>query len=121
VLCADSVARLSGWGSLIDVLYLDSHDTNLPGHAEHGLAEISAAEHALHDRSLVVFDDTIRAGDGWLGKGRLAVPYLLGRGWQVLASGYQVVLGQCGGGTPILPAMSDQQDRSPAATAPTGT
>jgi hypothetical protein len=75
----------------IDVLYLDSLDVEDPRHAEHGLAEIKAAEPKLSPRSIVVFDDTVWDGS-WVGIGALGVPYLLARGWNILASGYQAVL-----------------------------
>lgn len=101
VTCSDSVAALAGLSGPVDVLYLDSHDADLPGHAEHALAEIQAALPALHERSLIAFDDTIHADNWhtvragtWLGKGRLAVPWLLERGWRILAEGYQQVLGR---------------------------
>ena len=88
---SDSVARLGTHSESIDVLYLDSHDADLPGHAEHGLAEIIAAEKCLHERSVVVYDDTTWS-NGWGGKGALGVPYLLNHGWQIATAGYQTCL-----------------------------
>ncbi|MEA2735065.1 MAG: hypothetical protein QOE14_1516, partial [Humisphaera sp.] len=38
-----------------------------------------------------MFDDTVW-NRGWNGKGELAVPYLLSRGWKLRGSGYQVIL-----------------------------
>ena len=87
----DSIAWLCRNDEVIDVLYLDSLDIEDACHGEHALAEIQAAGATLSEESLVVFDDTWWAGD-WLGKGTLAVPYLLERGWKVLSAGYQVVL-----------------------------
>ena len=89
--CSDSVAWLARTQQPIDVLYLDSLDVEDPRHAEHGLAEIKAAEPKLSPRSIVVFDDTVWDGS-WVGIGALGVPYLLARGWNILASGYQAVL-----------------------------
>lgn len=93
--CSDSVLWLEGCEEGIDLLYLDSWDADVPGHAEHGLAEIKAAYNKLHNNSIVVYDDTIW-NQGWKGKGALGVPFLLDQGWKIIASGYQVVLGsQC--------------------------
>lgn len=87
----ESVSWLKSRCEPIDVLYLDSWDADVPGHAEHGLFEIKAAVPTLHATSIVVYDDTTY-NNGWKGKGSLGVPYLLERGWQVVMSGYQVIL-----------------------------
>ncbi len=89
---SDSVAWLKGSDEGIDVLYLDSLDTDQPGCAEHGLAEIRAALPRLDTRSVVVFDDTPKGSDGYKGKGALAVPWMLANGWRMACSGYQCVL-----------------------------
>lgn len=88
----DSVAFLKQFAGPIDVLYLDSLDTTEPNHAEHALKESKVAEHKLHAKSLIVFDDTPWNAGAFVGKGATAVPYLLERGWKVLYAGYQVVL-----------------------------
>lgn len=88
----DSVAYLRA-AQRADVVYLDSLDTYMPGTAEHGLAEAEAAERLLGPGGLIAFDDTPPVPGGWDGKGRLAVPWLLGRGWRVVpASDYVTVL-----------------------------
>lgn len=89
--CSDSVAWLTQAQQPIDILYLDSLDIEAPDHAEHGFAEIKAAEPKLSERAIVVYDDTPWDG-GWVGKGALGVPYMLGKGWEVMAAGYQAVL-----------------------------
>jgi hypothetical protein len=89
--CSDSVIWLRQTQRPIDILYLDSLDVEAPHHAEHGLAEIKAAETKLSEHAIVLYDDTLWDG-GWVGKGALGVPYLLGRGWKVMAAGYQTVL-----------------------------
>jgi hypothetical protein len=89
---ADSVGWLGTAGGPIDLLYLDSLDTDQARCAEHGLAEIEAAYPRLRSRSLVVCDDTVYRGNAFHGKGALAVPWLMGRGWRVLYSGHQTVL-----------------------------
>lgn len=88
---ADSVSWLRQAPHDIDMLYIDSLDVDDPAHAQHGLAEIKAAEPRLSPRALVAFDDTSWDG-GWSGKGALGVPYLLDRGWKLKTAGYQVVL-----------------------------
>lgn len=88
----DSVPFLAQFPETIDVLYLDSLDTTEPGHADHAQREIEAALPRLHDRSLVVFDDTPWQGGNFIGKGAKAVPWLLQHGWKILYAGYQVVL-----------------------------
>lgn len=88
---SDSVAWLAGSPDPIDVLYLDSLDADSPGHAEHCLAEVKAAESRLHAASILAIDDTVWSG-GWKGKGAAAIPYLLANGWRIAASGYQVML-----------------------------
>jgi hypothetical protein len=91
VINSDSVAWLKNHQNKIDVLYLDSMDCEEPNHAEHGLEEIKAAEHCLHEESLVVYDDTAWK-KGWIGKGAKGVPYLLQNGWKIVSMGYQVIL-----------------------------
>ena len=88
----DSVDFLGRFPAPIDVLYLDSLDTTEPGHTEHALRELQAAWPRLHERSLVLFDDTPWQRGAWIGKGAQAVPWLIERGWRVLYGGYQVVL-----------------------------
>lgn len=89
---SDSVSFLRERSSPIDLLYLDSLDTTEPRHADHCLEEIKAAAPRLHDRSLVVIDDTPWQAGAWIGKGATAVPWLLEQGWRILYAGYQVVL-----------------------------
>jgi hypothetical protein len=88
---ADSVDWLRGTDERIDVLYLDSMDIEDPAHADHGLAEIQAAEPKLSWNAIVVYDDSPWEGK-WMGKGAKGIPYLLDRGWNILACGYQVLL-----------------------------
>lgn len=91
VVCADSVSWLTTTHETIDVLYLDSLDTDFPGHSDHALRETMAAEDKLSADALVVYDDSPWDG-GWAGKGAKAIPYLLERDWRVIGAGYQTVL-----------------------------
>jgi Methyltransferase domain/Glycosyltransferase family 9 (heptosyltransferase) len=94
VCVADSVAWLKGGSEPINLLYLDSLDTDQARCAEHGLAEIQAAYPRLRGRSLVTCDDTVYRGNAFHGKGALLVPWLLERGWRILYSGHQTILSQ---------------------------
>lgn len=96
VIESDSVAWLAGNRRTIDVLYLDSRDSDQPGSAAHGQLEIQAALGRLHDGSIVAFDDTCYANGGFIGSGALGVPWLLERGWQILHSGHQTILSREG-------------------------
>jgi hypothetical protein len=88
----DSVAFLQNRHEPIDVLYLDSLDTYESGHAEHALREAQAAMRCLHDDSLILIDDTEWLDQRFLGKGALAIPWLLENGWRMIFSGYQILL-----------------------------
>lgn len=88
----DSVEFLRNYAGPLDALYLDSLDACQPGHAEHALAETQAALPRLSDLSIVAYDDTPSDAGVFRGKGALAVPWLLARGFHVLYAGYQVVL-----------------------------
>lgn len=88
----DSVEFLKSFERTIDVLILDSMDTDMPNCAEHALAEIHAALPKLHEGSLICIDDTVFSRSVFHGNGRLAVPWLLARGWRISWSGYQTIL-----------------------------
>ena len=92
---SDSVAFLKNYykyNNKIDFLYLDSFDFDPknPWPSEnHHLKEIKAAYRYLHRKSIVMVDDTFgRRG----GKGRLVIKYLLGKGWKIAVSAYQLIL-----------------------------
>jgi ADP-heptose:LPS heptosyltransferase len=88
----DSVAYLGRFPSPIDVLYLDSCDTTVPGHADHALRELEAALPKLHDKSLILVDDTPWNAGAFVGKGARVVPWLTERGWKIIYGGYQVLM-----------------------------
>ena len=92
VVQADSVSYLRSFAEPIDVLYLDSLDTTEPNHAEHCLNELQAALPRLHEKSLIVIDDSPWNDGAWTGKGARAIPWLCENGWRVLYGGYQAVL-----------------------------
>ncbi len=90
--CDDSVRFLNNFKQPIDVLLLDSLDTEQPGSHQHALAETQAALKNLHQQSVIIFDDTVYRNRAFTGKGAQAVPYLLDHGWEIIYSGYQTIL-----------------------------
>lgn len=93
VICCKGSDGIKDYDSKIDVLYLDSLDTNSSGHQECNLEEFKEAESKLHDSSIVVIDDTPSLDKG---KGGLTVKYMLEKGYKMLYAGYQVVLSKRG-------------------------
>jgi hypothetical protein len=93
VVHADAPSWLASYqGPAIDALYLDSADTWCPDFASVCLAEAKAAVPHVAGDGVILIDDTPARGDGWQGKGELAVPWLVSQGWRVASSGYQVFL-----------------------------
>jgi hypothetical protein len=92
----DSVSFLADHRQVIDVLYLDSRDSDWPGSAEHAVRELEAAYPVLHEQSIVAIDDTCYQNGNFIGSGSLAVPWLLERGWILLHSGHQTMLSRTG-------------------------
>lgn len=88
----DSVAALSRLQTPVEFLYLDSYDFQpsdpMPS-AMHQLAEVGAALGHLAERAIILLDDW---HGGSAGKGSLAVPFLLSRGWRQIIDGYQAGL-----------------------------
>jgi hypothetical protein len=86
--------------SSIDLLFLDAWDVDISDCAEQHVRAYDAARPKLHDRSIVMIDDTdVGIVDGKLqpvqfpgGKGRLLVPYMLTQGWRVYSSGRCAVM-----------------------------
>jgi hypothetical protein len=91
VVCKDSVEFFRNLEQCVDVLILDSVDTDHPGAADHALNEMKTAYQQLHSGSVVVLDDTVYSHQKFVGKGSKAVPWLLDQGWRVLYSGYQTI------------------------------
>jgi Glycosyltransferase family 9 (heptosyltransferase) len=88
---SDSISFLVEFGRSIDVLVLDSMDTEIPGYQEHALNEIVTGMKWLHPQSIVMFDDTVYEKGKFVGKGALGVPWLLEQGWSIIHSGYQTI------------------------------
>lgn len=79
-------------GPPLALAYLDSHDMHLPGHAECCLEEARLVAPRLAPGGAVLVDDTWLDGGRWRGKGALAVPWLLSRGFRLEWHGYQALL-----------------------------
>jgi hypothetical protein len=95
----DGVEFLEAFNEPIDLLYLDAWDAFLPGSQENHLRAYMAARRNLHDRSLILIDDT-NLVDG--GKGRLVVPRAMEDGFNVIFAENQTLLGR-----PLLRAQAD--------------
>ncbi len=94
LITSDSITFLKGFNQSIDFLYLDSYDFDINNpipSQEHHLREIVAATPWLTPNSIVMIDDCDLP---YGGKGKLAIEYLLARGWKILVAGYQVILVQ---------------------------
>jgi hypothetical protein len=97
----DGILFLQARARPIDLLFLDAWDADLPESASKHLEAFVAAEKHLHERSLVLVDDTDceridgvlhLSNDGRKGKGALVIPYAESRGWRVAFSGRQTLL-----------------------------
>jgi len=101
---SDSRLWLANYNGKIDALYLDSADVDTPRYQEICLEEAQAAISKLSDNCPILIDDTTYSGGGkYKGKGGMAIPWLLDRGWKVALAGYQVLL---------VPASSASREES---------
>ncbi len=92
LICNDSVDFLANFNRKIDFLYLDSYDfeiNNPQPSQEHHLKEIQAAYPHLTNKSIIMIDDCDLPHGG---KGKLAIEFLLSKGWKIIANEYQVIL-----------------------------
>jgi len=91
----DSIKCLAAFEEPVDFLYLDSYDYDRRDTSvqiasqEHHLAEFKTIEPHLHQHSVVLIDDCDLPNGG---KGKLAIEYMLERGWEILMNEYQVLL-----------------------------
>lgn len=91
---SDSIKFLEDFQEKVDLLYLDSYDYSddvlvQKKSQEHHLKEFKVIESRLHDKSIVLIDDCDLPNGG---KGKLAIEYMLKKGWRVEANAYQVLL-----------------------------
>lgn len=91
---SDSLVFLENFKEEVDLLYLDSYDYSSDIEVqkksqEHHLLEFKAIENQLHANSIVLIDDCDLPNGG---KGKLAIEYMLQKGWKVVMNAYQVLL-----------------------------
>lgn len=86
----NSIEMLAKGYNMIDLLYLDSMDCPVSGDAstaqQHQLEELMQANHMLHDRSIVLLDDSAFANGG---KTFLSKQWLEDNGWICVLEMYQ--------------------------------
>jgi len=101
--CMDAIEYLKKCPIKIDLLYLDAWDVDLDDCAEKHLEAYEVGKHLLHDKSIVLIDDTdvvwfegefhpVFSKDAYAGKGELVVPAMIKDGWKVAFTGRQTML-----------------------------
>lgn len=90
----DSLNFLHKFEEPVDFLYLDSYDYSDDPEIQrksqqHHLEEFKRIEDRLGRNSLVLIDDCALPNGG---KGKLAIAYMLEKGWKIAHEGYQVLL-----------------------------
>lgn len=76
----------------VDVLYQGRLDSESLSSAQDYMEELESAYPKLHNRSLIAYADTHWQNDRSHGRGKLVIPWLLERGWQVLHAGRLIIL-----------------------------
>ena len=88
----DSAIFLHNFDKQIDFLYLDSYDFEisnpLPSQIHH-LKEIMAAYPYLSEQCIILIDDCDLP---YGGKGKFVIQFLEEEGWNIIESGYQVLI-----------------------------
>jgi hypothetical protein len=82
---SDSHDFLRNCSMIIDILYLDSLDGNMPKANEHQLIEAQLASINMNDNGLIILDDK---GS----KTELSIPFLKSKGWKIILENEQQVL-----------------------------
>ena len=77
LIVSDSLKFLRDFSETIDVLYLDSHDGNLPGANEHQLREAQLSIGKINSNGLIMLDDKGQ-------KTELSMPFLISEGWEII-------------------------------------
>jgi hypothetical protein len=76
----------------IDLFYADSADEGTPNFEEICLREVQLIQKNMRENSMILIDDTREKIGSLVGKGKLAVPWLVENGWKVLYNSYQQLL-----------------------------
>ena len=77
LIVSDSLKFLEEFGKTIDVLYLDSHDGNLPGANEHQQKEAKLSLCKMNPNGLIMLDDKGQ-------KTEMSIPFLISEGWKII-------------------------------------
>lgn len=98
----DGIKFLTDFKSKIDLLYLDAWDVGFAGYAEKHMEAFQVAEDKLSEKCVILIDDTDvdytpekgfhNDEESLGGKGKLLIPYLLQRGYELLFKGRQTCL-----------------------------
>jgi hypothetical protein len=97
----DGVGYLRNRTEMIDLLFLDFCDADLPQSPQLHLEAYEHAKKNLHENSLILIDDTDceligkelhYCDNGVGGKGKLLIPKAIEGGWKVVFSGRQTLL-----------------------------
>jgi hypothetical protein len=91
VIFTENEEWLSRRGECVDVLYYGSDLSPSPDQAERAMLETQQVEARLSEDAIIVYDSSPWQA-GWIGTGAKAIPYLIDRGWRVVAAGYQTLL-----------------------------
>lgn len=75
--------RIKKFGNAYEKNNVDIEKTNLLSQKTH-LTQAQSSLPKLSANGVVIFDDTPRSGDGFSGKGGLAVPWLVSQGFKIL-------------------------------------
>ena len=77
LIVSDSLKFIEEFSETIDVLYLDSHDGNLPGANEHQRKEAELSLCKMNSNGLIMLDDKGQ-------KTELSIPFLISEGWKII-------------------------------------
>lgn len=102
VICQDGIKFLQEFTGSISLLFLDAWDADLPESADRHLEAMAIALPKMAQHSLILIDDTdveydftnkcFNAPIGFGGKGKLAIPFALENGYDIVFQGRQTLL-----------------------------
>ncbi|MFW5794573.1 MAG: methyltransferase domain-containing protein [Bacillota bacterium] len=99
----DGLEFLNNFTKPIDLLFLDAWDVENTEYAEKHLEAYNVAKNNIHDKTLILIDDTdvywdfnkkdlFMSEDGLSGKGKLVIPEAQKDGFRIIFSGRQTLL-----------------------------
>ena len=93
VVQSDAIEYINASDSKFDIAFIGGIELDRDDHQDYTLREVQAASGKMADGGVIAIDDAPYGGKGaWLGKGALAIPWLLENGWVIATSGYVTVL-----------------------------